>query len=731
MCRRLAGNEADALDATQEALIAIARGIRRFDGRAAFSTWAYRVATNACLDELRRRKRRPTPGPARRPRVRRPERRSAPPRRPGSRCCPTGSPSTPPSRSCRRSSGRPVVLRDLCDLDYAEIAQTLGIPPGTVRSRIARGRAQLAALLDPGNQAAAARSSYRSQRPRNPTMTDHDPLDELASAHLDGATSPEEAAQVAADPALQARVEELRAVRDAVAAVPPVDPARRDAAIAAALAAFEEAGPPEPGRSASVTSLTEVAARRGRSARARRWLGAAAVIALLVALVPLVRQARRRLRRRHGQRAGGFTETGAAIGDERRARRPEAAADGGERRHDRPSAATGSTLGAYDSVDELAAAVRASAAPGTSAGPPDEAHRPVRGPARRPRRRPRSTASVGRALATVAGTPVVVFIVDRRRRGAHAAGLPRRRLRAARRAPALGRRSAGAGRPVVRSSAAAAASPADTHTRPFTGSTPWVESIHPAHAIPPNDSAAATRRDDQAARPAHPHHDLADHQAEQRAGEERQRAGELVLTEDQRAERGDRRATQEAQGRAPGHRAGHGTGVRPAPRAHPPRLPRHGPTPPHRSARAGDRRRGPPPTRRRRRHRPTGPPRPPTRSSASSRACATRPPARPSPPPAGWWPGIFVLLAGTMVAILLAIVARAAPRRLPARLGVRRGARVGGPRHRRRSSSRRSACVLLRKRSSGSADRQPARPRNNRRSPPVLTSVTDPERQPR
>lgn len=48
----------------------------------------------------------------------------------------------------------PVVLRDLCDLDYAEIAQTLGIPPGTVRSRIARGRAQLAQLLDPGNQAA-------------------------------------------------------------------------------------------------------------------------------------------------------------------------------------------------------------------------------------------------------------------------------------------------------------------------------------------------------------------------------------------------------------------------------------------------------------------------------------------------------------------------------------------------------------------------------------------------
>ena len=45
-----------------------------------------------------------------------------------------------------------VVLRDLCDLDYAEIARILDIPPGTVRSRIARGRAQLADLL--GNPAA-------------------------------------------------------------------------------------------------------------------------------------------------------------------------------------------------------------------------------------------------------------------------------------------------------------------------------------------------------------------------------------------------------------------------------------------------------------------------------------------------------------------------------------------------------------------------------------------------
>ena len=40
-----------------------------------------------------------------------------------------------------------VVLRDVADLDYAEIAEVLGIPPGTVRSRIARGRPALATTL--------------------------------------------------------------------------------------------------------------------------------------------------------------------------------------------------------------------------------------------------------------------------------------------------------------------------------------------------------------------------------------------------------------------------------------------------------------------------------------------------------------------------------------------------------------------------------------------------------
>jgi RNA polymerase sigma-70 factor (ECF subfamily) len=61
VCRRVLANPDDALDATQEALLSIARKINTFDGRSRFSTWCYRVATNAALDEARRRNGRPQP----------------------------------------------------------------------------------------------------------------------------------------------------------------------------------------------------------------------------------------------------------------------------------------------------------------------------------------------------------------------------------------------------------------------------------------------------------------------------------------------------------------------------------------------------------------------------------------------------------------------------------------------------------------------------------------------
>ncbi|MEZ5246823.1 MAG: sigma-70 family RNA polymerase sigma factor [Acidimicrobiales bacterium] len=150
VCRRLAGNDADAMDATQEALIAIVKGLPRFDGRAKFSTWAYRVATNACLDELRRRGRRPEPGLPEFETTEHASIGASAPRDPAE----TVAARLDVDRGLAdlpEEFRTAVILRDVAGLDYAEIAEVLGVAPGTVRSRIARGRGRLADAIS-GNQ---------------------------------------------------------------------------------------------------------------------------------------------------------------------------------------------------------------------------------------------------------------------------------------------------------------------------------------------------------------------------------------------------------------------------------------------------------------------------------------------------------------------------------------------------------------------------------------------------
>lgn len=148
LCRRLCGNPGDGADATQEALIALVRGLHSFDGRARFSTWSHRVVTNACLDEIRRRGRRPQPIEV----------------DDDYHLATTRGPDDAATARLdveRALAQLPldwraaVVLRDLCGLDYAEIAEVLDIPPGTVRSRIARGRGRLAEVI--GNPEADSR----------------------------------------------------------------------------------------------------------------------------------------------------------------------------------------------------------------------------------------------------------------------------------------------------------------------------------------------------------------------------------------------------------------------------------------------------------------------------------------------------------------------------------------------------------------------------------------------
>lgn len=145
VCRRILHHDADAADATQDALLAAVRALASFDGNAAFGTWMYRIATNTCLDQLRRRKRRPT----------------APldetvmlsdlvETRPFDSTVVDQMAVQTALERLPEDFRLAVVLRDVADLDYDTIADTLGVPIGTVRSRIARGRAILAKEL--GNQ---------------------------------------------------------------------------------------------------------------------------------------------------------------------------------------------------------------------------------------------------------------------------------------------------------------------------------------------------------------------------------------------------------------------------------------------------------------------------------------------------------------------------------------------------------------------------------------------------
>ena len=153
---RMVGNPEDALDLSQESFLKAWKGLPSFKGDSAFSTWVYRLASNPCLDFLRRRKRQQEAVGA-------PlslDDEDAPP--------PPSDENSQPEVQLERTERslalkkaldalpdhhrQVLILRELSGLSYQEISDALDLDIGTVKSRLTRARLSLRKiLLEDGN----------------------------------------------------------------------------------------------------------------------------------------------------------------------------------------------------------------------------------------------------------------------------------------------------------------------------------------------------------------------------------------------------------------------------------------------------------------------------------------------------------------------------------------------------------------------------------------------------
>lgn len=151
---RIMGDPASADDASQEAFISAYRGLGKFRG-GSFRAWLMRIVTNACYDELRRRKRRPqTPLEELNPLAEPEEVDSAGVLRSEAEGPEEAADRAELARALRACLDRlpfefrvVAVLVDVQGLAYKEVAETIKKPLGTVKSRLARARARLQECL--------------------------------------------------------------------------------------------------------------------------------------------------------------------------------------------------------------------------------------------------------------------------------------------------------------------------------------------------------------------------------------------------------------------------------------------------------------------------------------------------------------------------------------------------------------------------------------------------------
>ena len=163
---RMCGSAEDAADAAQEAFLSAWRALPSFRGEAGFSTWLYRLTANASIDLLRRVRRQRgelrlddeelgltalEAGPGPQEAAERAELRQAVDQALG---------------QLGDSHRQVLVLREIQQLSYEEIARTLDLDLGTVKSRISRARGALRKLLQKSGNLSGYLPSNPSEQPR-------------------------------------------------------------------------------------------------------------------------------------------------------------------------------------------------------------------------------------------------------------------------------------------------------------------------------------------------------------------------------------------------------------------------------------------------------------------------------------------------------------------------------------------------------------------------------------
>ena len=146
------GNKHDASDIVQESFIKVFKNINKFNFKSAFNTWLYRIVKNSCIDELRKRKKGtivsldatmnsgdgeyvmqiPDDGPGIQEILEREESQKF---------------MWDALAELKENHRIVLVLADIKGYDYTEVADMIGVPVGTIKSRISRARLKLAEII--------------------------------------------------------------------------------------------------------------------------------------------------------------------------------------------------------------------------------------------------------------------------------------------------------------------------------------------------------------------------------------------------------------------------------------------------------------------------------------------------------------------------------------------------------------------------------------------------------